>query len=706
MTAHITIPAGPPEQKGMNFALLRDEGVTFIEKLAGDFWTNFNPADPGVAILEQLCCAITDLSYRLSFDMEDILADDPDGESCRQFFTAREILPTHPVTMDDFRKIAIDVEGVKNCWVQKEEYPSPEIYYDPEKKALVFDNAGDVDVVSVKGLRRVWIAKKTDAPSDEELIENVKERLFASRNLCEDFSDIEVMPIETVSLRGEIDLEDDRDVDEIAASIYFTLKTHISPDVKFYTMDEMLEKGVSIEDLFTGPALEKGFVDDVNLKTADKKPELHISDFIQIILGSEGVSGVRDLIVTSSRSSEAEEWAFMLDPGAMPELEDPADLYSGGHTLTFFRNGIECPVDLDKIEALVDGLFEDETDAEKGENDVSPPVGAYMEMDVHESILNLFPQNFGIGAVGISDSADPARKGMAKQLSAYLAVFDRLLSDLFAQLEGAKNLFSFEMTDGQTRFKGTLSDIPEEILAEGCEDSGMESEEDGLARRVLFLTHMAARFSEKFTDHSLLQYDFSGDATKSLEQKATDISAFLKEYPEISAKRGAAFNCADPENTWDTSNISGLEKRARLLLGIGSWDRETLSDADQEGFHMVEHVLLRPVSDDAADASETFFSVGDDADIDPFSFKITFVFPSWPERFSSDSFKQLAESILASETPAHIEFNVMWLENDAMKEFEDIHRDWLGKKADDPGSLETWDASRLLLEFLFPGSAE
>ena len=47
-------------------------GIKSIQKYSGEQWTDFNLHDPGVTILECLCFALTDLSYRTGFDLEQI----------------------------------------------------------------------------------------------------------------------------------------------------------------------------------------------------------------------------------------------------------------------------------------------------------------------------------------------------------------------------------------------------------------------------------------------------------------------------------------------------------------------------------------------------------------------------------------------------------------------------------------------------------
>src|SRR5687768_14758168 len=92
----LTIPKAPVLHQSENYAFLRAEGIRYIEKLSNKLWTDYNTHDPGIAIMELLCYAITDLGYRTSFRLEDILALDPrNAYNTRNFYTAKEILPVN-----------------------------------------------------------------------------------------------------------------------------------------------------------------------------------------------------------------------------------------------------------------------------------------------------------------------------------------------------------------------------------------------------------------------------------------------------------------------------------------------------------------------------------------------------------------------------------------------------------------------------------
>ncbi|HRI58836.1 MAG TPA: hypothetical protein PK228_03910 [Saprospiraceae bacterium] len=128
-----------PEHISLDFDRLRSEGVRHLERMATELWTDFNAHDPGITLLEVLCYALTDLAYRTRMiSIEDLAAGDG---SIKPWFEAEEILPTSPVTANDYRKLLIDVNGVKNAWLEKAR-PSDIAYEDKNGTARWYLKSG------------------------------------------------------------------------------------------------------------------------------------------------------------------------------------------------------------------------------------------------------------------------------------------------------------------------------------------------------------------------------------------------------------------------------------------------------------------------------------------------------------------------------------------------------------------------------------
>ncbi|NEQ81582.1 MAG: hypothetical protein F6K26_15390 [Moorea sp. SIO2I5] len=131
---------------------------------------------------------------------------------------------------------------------------------------------------------------------------------------------------------------------------------------------------------------------------------------------------------------------------------------------------------------------------------------------------------------------------------------------------------------------------------------------------------------------------------------------------------------------------------------------------ETEGFHIVEHILLRPRSSNDPDSDDNFLNFGykilefqssntDSNTIDPYSFQISFVFPDWLHRFQEENFKQLIYNIISAEIPAHITPYCHWLDKPNMIKIENAYQLWLNKKMDK-------NATNKLIKFLVNGRLE
>ena len=101
-----------------NFTFLREKAIEYIQQTATDNWTDHNVHDPGITILEALCYAMSDVGFRLNFPIKDLLTDKNGYIVENAFYFPDEIIPNHAVTINDFRKILIDLPQVKNAWIK------------------------------------------------------------------------------------------------------------------------------------------------------------------------------------------------------------------------------------------------------------------------------------------------------------------------------------------------------------------------------------------------------------------------------------------------------------------------------------------------------------------------------------------------------------------------------------------------------------
>ena len=328
---------------GMDYTFLRSEGIRHLERMAGREWTDFNAHDPGITILDQLCYAITDLSYRISHELPDLLAgaDDPYAS----LYGPAEILTSEPVTPIDLRKLVLDIPGVRNAWVEVVDAPGPDIYYHDGIQELHLQTQTptamaerDKTPVAIKGLYRVLIETSDALDIDGTAVKRaVLRRLHAHRPLCEDFAEVRVLEPQAVRVKARVEIAPGHDSEAVLLAIYQAASAYMAPTVRFSTLSEMIAAGTPIDEIFNGPRLEHGFIDSRALQAMRRRTAVHTSDLIRAIMDVPGVRAVRDISV--SKGVNDEPWSLPLDPTRAPRLD------LANSVITLMREGLAASVD-------------------------------------------------------------------------------------------------------------------------------------------------------------------------------------------------------------------------------------------------------------------------------------------------------------------------------------------------------------------------
>ncbi len=580
MSTSVTIPKEVPQNSALSYDFLRSEGIKTIQQLAGDSWTDHNTHDPGITILEQLCYTITDLAYRLDYDIQDLLGNN--YEAYNELYSPATILTNNAVTWSDLRKVVIDIKGVKNAWTEK----------------LLPENDSQL---TPKGLYKVIVEKDDLVEVGSNLRQTIKQRLLACRSLCEDFEEINVFDKQKIQLGGTIEISDQSDyIPMLVADLLFRIQSHLSPAIRFYTMQELLNKGKRIDEIFDGPVLEHGFIDDDELAEHGRRLEIHASDLIKEMMDVNGVVTVQELLIQSG-ISDGKNWVFYLDSTKTPTLDVKATLQN----LQFRIQGLKTAINTEQVLKhyhLKVASMVTKRGLRPTEKDRLLAIGKDRNIASYDSLQNQFPVNYGIGTTGLPDSTNDLRKAQAKQLVAYLTLFDQLLANNFAQVADFHKLVGFSSNaDTSYSTQSLVGVVPglEDVLASNEQyetylNTSITSTQEDLQRKNKFLNHLLARFGEVFSTAALGEHKEENHTQKLIEDKIR----FLQQYPEISANRGKGFDYSKSYTT--NENCSGLEKRIALKLGI----------EDIEQFLMVEHLLLRPQSKDKH-SLETYYQLGE-----------------------------------------------------------------------------------------------
>lgn len=771
MKESITIEKNPVLQDSSNYALLRQKGMEYIQQLGNSLWTDYNIHDPGITILELLCYAITDLGYRTSFDIKDIIADRPDeipNPKRQAFYTAREILTVNPLTTADFRKLLIDIAGVKNAWVlcrqeacgnigvcvnckdslleykisgtpcsgeeiiikglydilvqfddeegngdlnsgkiksimafykaaellhataelrlpswylleqDKEKYksfrntnstiqnvtvefisgnkgdntniPADELlralkrplfvtftitfapdsaqpaitkdltfddipfkvwfHSDADRRSLTLADISDfITDVSATGVLVKYLEKIKRA---DEVMKIVSASLHSHRNLCEDYCSIGAIETEDIAVCADMEVESYADIEEIMAQVYFLIDQYFSPDIKFYSLQELLDAGKIADEIFEGPVLVNGFIDDKQLESTNLRTTLYTSDIINLLMDIQGVKSIKNFSLVRYNSNgfivESLPWSMAVSQNHQ------ARLYIEGSKFLVFKNGLPFLPDLQEMADTIQVLKGRFAQAQYTviENDLTIPLGNHYDLSAYYPVQYALPFTYGVSADGLPATASLQRRAQAKQLKAYLLFYEQLLVNYLEQLTNVKELFAVDYNVTGTIFSRMIGDYDingiEELyqdLSGNVIDELVHNEASFAARRNRFLDHLLSRFSEQFNDYALMLYAFldcgqknnyslstdsfpflsnfpfsnaySKDSLTDCKRTAdymliADKIAFLKDIPFMTANRARSFNYKDPDHVCSNENITGLKTRIMRLLGIGEFE--------------------------------------------------------------------------------------------------------------------------------------
>jgi len=583
----LTISTQEPAEPALHYQELRRRGIAYIQDTASAFWTDYNVHDPGITTLELLCYAITDLSYRASFSVPDLLATEKDTvENIRKhFITAKNIFPNQPTTNNDYRKLLIDIGGVKNAWIARD---TKTIYADLINKTLSYNTPSSRKwkPVTLKGYHRILLEFDTNVEDAEK--ESIRQQargvLASNRNVCEDFTTVSEVQRESLRLCAEIEIAPQADPVELLARVFFNIQQHLTPIVRFYRLAELFEQKYSADKIFEGPLLSHGFIKNDELDASELKTEIHLSDIMQQILNAQGVLNIDEIVVTPVQevNVQSNKWIIGLKSGHQPVM----DILES--KIVVYKNGMPFRPRPQDIEQRFRGLMQAFIEGNEAviTEDISFNTGTFRHIGQYYSIQNHYPKTYGISHWGLPDDATPERKAQARQLQGFLYFFDQQLANYLAQLSNLSKLFSTDPTIDRTYFTQLADSFKdaEDLFADplGVKEriqEAAESPDSFDQRRNTFIDHLLSRFSESFYDYVGILRSISPEMNR---QELIDTKLrFVNNYPEYSSRRFAAFNKAATDQ-WDTDNISGLEKRLQRLLGFKDIKRRSLVNVYSE----------------------------------------------------------------------------------------------------------------------------
>lgn len=319
-------------ERGLDYNELKKIGLEYIQKAAGKIWTDHNVHDPGITILEQLCYGLVDLGFRTSFNIKDILTKKGTNAPATEdsMIPAHEILSSAPVSLDDYRKLILEnFRGkIRNVWFSNATRP------------VTIDKVNDKTVKKdIDGYYdcKVELARNFTSIEKKEIGNAVLDMLLQNRNICENFNTVTFLEHEDVGINTQIVLEREADYNRVTHEIEKRLSDYISPEIPYYSYDELVAKGKKVDEIFLGPVSTcgDGFIDRDDLDRFEPRQSLYLSDVKNLILSIDGVKSIKYLRFSFNEDADRTVFTIRKRNADLPGIEDEIKQKNLAQNITF-----------------------------------------------------------------------------------------------------------------------------------------------------------------------------------------------------------------------------------------------------------------------------------------------------------------------------------------------------------------------------------
>jgi hypothetical protein len=552
------------KERTSGFEQLREKGIALLQTTSGHRWTDHNLHDPGITMLEVLCFALTELSYRAHQPVEDqlALADGRIDWEALSLHPPQEALTCRATTAEDHRRLLLDrVPGLDDAYLDLVQDPALPLW-------------------------QLWLKLAARAPESEaERVQMALAVFRSQRGLGEDVQDPpQVFGSRQCELHAEIELTGPRDAAEVLAEVYDLAARLIDRSVPLRTRSELIQAGQSLEQIYDGPRVERGHAPAREDSASDL---LYVADVAAQVAAVSGVKDVRKLWLWTEDHRTPVGALHWVKDGAALRLRVPGDrndtepshvhLHRRGHAISV------APAELwhrvQDLQAAARAQRYRQIELTRRDEAAALPKGRARETLAagdapYHSVQFHFPAVYGLGLNGVPAEASPVEHARVRQLAAYLALLEQHLANGQAQVEHLRELFTAEAALHDTYWWKPLAqaDVP------GLDRLWLRSPEElrrevfvpfdrGAPRRHQLLDHLLALHGEQIGQSAMRQFcsHLRGDEQDQLllQNKA----AWLKDVVTLERNRAGGFDYGRAL-MGRVANTPGLARRACLLLGL------------------------------------------------------------------------------------------------------------------------------------------
>ncbi|TDB53500.1 hypothetical protein [Photorhabdus luminescens] len=602
----------PIVKDDITFDALLSQAKTVIEQQSGQCWSNTSTSDPGITLLEACCYGASDLAYRHSLPLRDLLTpkkeqQPPNDGIFPQEFGPQQMLTCGPITVEDYRRALLDlhssdVASEKNTdyfffndvqLIREPENQRYEYWYNKEKREYSFTSTPNSERLTLRGNYWLYLLPSRETENNKTLAQkSLQTFLKNNRNLGESVSHIIWLQPTDFPLQIDIELDDDvNDIAGIFAQVYITAEQMAQAKPERYTTQTIKDQGYNNEEIFSGPYLRHGWIPTLpQVKDYTGATVLNLSHLVNQLLAIKGVQNITRLTLTPPDEIISplpnDNWSWKIAQGYYPRLwgSDPLALITSSDSpLTIIaKGGINIIVSKQQIEEkiIADPLINTQPEL--------------LNWGKHRKVLDYYPVSNKLPACyGLQTYANSQQQ---VQLHQFMLPFEQMLANGCAELNLLPKLLAFKQRGNnvygvQWPFKAdTVSqqvhqNIESDVIAKLSNDSQISYKDTiqtkNYAKELIIVDYLLGYFGTQRAARPL---------TLDLLDFLSTQRGYLAQQPELAYQR----------NNIRIDKVSALQKRIAARLGLGGECFSETPNLANLPFYLIEHRQLLPIKPDKA----------------------------------------------------------------------------------------------------------
>lgn len=615
----------PAVKDAIAFDALWQQAHEVVTALSGDVWTDTGDHDPGITLLQSATWNCSDLSYRASLSLNDLLTCQDQRPLFPEEFGPEQVLTCNTVTAEDYRRALLDLHSSDIdtlntpgdflfsdvSLIQEPEDHRYHWWYNAERREYSFTepavtNDDDKKTLSLRG--NLWLSLVPTRYTQSLLSGNrtVVEQHLASfladhRNLGEAVSRINWLQPATFSPRMTIELADNiSDINQVAAQIYQVTEAFLRPVVARYTTEQRRALGDTGDVIFEGPKLKHGWQKTAPSQIISGGYVLNLGPLVNLLLAIPGVASLSTLSVDTGDGHitvvKGDSWRWQVADGYYPLLwgEAPLELLAttNGPLTLVSKGGIRSTLNSKTMAGYL-------TQADLIEmSPMALPAGRFRDQTGYTPVGQRLPECYALQQPGAETRA----------VHQFLLPVDQLLADGTAELAQLPALLAFK--DRGDVIRGTRWPYTDAMVQQAVHQPYMDALKVIAQQDAAIFTQGKPPGANFTRELDFLQYLLGYFGT------SRAVLPLTLDLPDFLATQ-RAYLAQQPALGYDRINIridqvSALQKRIAARIGLDSSCFADKPDLSQLPFYLIEHRQLLPRTPDSTFDSEqtpTGFSV-------------------------------------------------------------------------------------------------